>query len=252
VEPARRRAKKGEPPQEDDARLSAGTDDRGDTADGRPKALAEETRQQALDKAMLKVELHNNLRFGLTLSDVRRLKDETAHKRFTPPTRPVSRICRPARPQLVEQRGPARVLGEARRFGIEQHGFRHTETPGLQRGTVVLQGDLNDMANILPSIPTRRLAVSSARWRRSCSSFNRARRLSASSPSSRSATFTSPDFASEMLSASRSASLRRMPSWASVFSICMRSTSPEAPSCFRITSVLRTSASRTRSSSRWS
>src|SRR6202043_25094 len=83
----------------------------------------------------------------------RRLKDETAHGRFTPPTRPVSRVCRPPRPQLVEQRGPARVLGEARRFGMEQHGFRDTEKPGLQRGTVVLQGDLNDMANTRPLDP---------------------------------------------------------------------------------------------------
>jgi hypothetical protein len=138
MEPAGGRAKKGEPPQEDDARLRARADDGGDTADGRPKALAEETRQQPLDEAMLEVELHHILRLGLPLSDVRRLEDEAAHGRFTPPTRPVSRVCRPARPQLVEQRGPARVLGEARRFGIEQHGFRHTEAPGLQRGTVVL------------------------------------------------------------------------------------------------------------------
>jgi hypothetical protein len=69
MEPARARTKKGEAPQEDDTRLSARADDRGDAAHCGPETLADETRQQPLDETMLKVELHHILRLGLALSD---------------------------------------------------------------------------------------------------------------------------------------------------------------------------------------
>jgi hypothetical protein len=51
---------------------------------------------------MLKMELDHILWFGLTLANFGRLEDEAAHGRFTSPSCPLSRACRPPRPQFVE------------------------------------------------------------------------------------------------------------------------------------------------------
>ena len=69
--------------------------------------------------------------------------------------------------------------------------------PRLKRGAVIFQRDFDDATNVRPVDADALLrACSSARCKRSCSSFKRATRRSASSPSSRSATFTRSEVAS--------------------------------------------------------
>ena len=68
VKPARGGAKQRQASQQDDARLRAGADDRGDAADRGAKALADEARNQPLDEAMFKMELDHILRLRLALA----------------------------------------------------------------------------------------------------------------------------------------------------------------------------------------
>ena len=97
---------------------------------------------------MFEVELHNVLRLRLAIAQLGGLENETTYGSFAPPFRPVPRACWPPGPQLVEQRRPARILGETRCFRIQQHGLGHAEAAWPQRRSVVLQGDIDDVPDV--------------------------------------------------------------------------------------------------------
>ena len=148
VQPSGARSEQRQPPDEHDAGLRQVGDDRRDPADGGPESLARESRDQALDQPMLQMELDHVLRLGLALADAGRLEDEAAHGRPAPPARRSRGFPGTARPKLVEQRRPARVLGEGRRVGIQPDGFGDAEGAGFERGAVVLERDLHDLPDV--------------------------------------------------------------------------------------------------------